>query len=74
MSCHVTALQDQLVSWFYIAVPEMALTLLTVGFQTYSHDTRYSLDFLLPNNYRLRVSKVAFEDKDKENVFFSAIG
>ena len=52
MSCHVTALQDQLVSWFYIAVPEMALTLLTVGFQTYSHDTRYSLDFQLPNNYR----------------------
>ena len=63
MACHVTALQDQLVSWFYIAVPEMALTLLTVGFQTYSHDTRYSLDFQLPNNYRQLSIFYSFEGK-----------
>ena len=63
LSCHVTALQDQLVSWFYISVPELQLTLLTVGFQTYSHDSRFSLDFQHPNNYRLRVSGVQYQDK-----------
>ena len=63
LSCHVTALQDQLVSWFSISVPDMSLVLLTVGFQTYSSDTRFSLDFQHPNNYRLRVSRVKVEDK-----------
>ena len=63
MSCHVTALQDQLVSWFSISVPDMSLVLLTVGFQTYSSDARFSLDFQHPNNYRLRVSRVRVEDK-----------
>ena len=63
LSCHVTALQDQLVSWFTISVPDMSLVLLTVGFQTYSSDTRFSLDFQHPNNYRLRVSRVKLEDK-----------
>ena len=43
LSCHVTALQDQLVSWFTISMPDLALTLLTVGFQTYSHDTRWAV-------------------------------
>ena len=59
----MTALQDQLVSWFSISVPDMSLVLLTVGFQTYSSDTRFSLDFQHPNNYRLRVSRVRLEDK-----------
>ena len=63
LSCHVTALQDQLVSWFSISVPDMSLVLLTVGFQTYSSDARFSLDFQHPNNYRLRVSRVKVEDK-----------
>ena len=39
----MTALQDQLVSWFSIALPDLSLTLLTVGFQTYSADTRYMI-------------------------------
>ena len=33
LSCYVTALQDQLVSWFSISLPDRALVLLTVGFQ-----------------------------------------
>ena len=41
----------------------MALVLLTVGFQTYSSDARYSLDFQHPNNYRLRVSRVQLRDR-----------
>ena len=57
----MTALQDKLVSWFYISVPSLDLTLLTVGFQTYSADPRYSLDFQHPNNYRLRISRVKLE-------------
>ena len=61
LSCRVTALQDKLVSWFYISVPSLHLTLLTVGFQTYSADSRYSLDFQHPNNYRLRISRVKLE-------------
>ena len=61
LSCRVTALQDKLVSWFYISVPQLDLTLLTVGFQTYSADPRFSLDFQHPNNYRLRISRVKFE-------------
>ena len=32
-----------------------------VGFQTYSADPRFSLDFQHPNNYRLRISRVKFE-------------
>ena len=43
-------------------MPDMSLVLLTVGFQTYSSDTRFSLDFQHPNNYRLRVSRVRLED------------
>ena len=41
LACRVTALQDQLVSWFSIALPDLSLSLLTVGFQTYSADTRF---------------------------------
>jgi len=63
LACRVTALQDQLVSWFSIAVPDLSLTLLTVGFQTYSADSRFSLDFKHPNNYRLRISGVRHSDK-----------
>ena len=65
LSCRVTALQDKLVSWFYISVPSLHLTLLTVGFQTYSADPRFSLDFQHPNNYRLRISKVKLEVRKK---------
>ena len=41
----------------------MSLVLLTVGFQTYSSDDRFSLDFQHPNNYRLRVSRVKMSDR-----------
>ena len=37
-------------------------SLLTAG-QTYSSDSRYSLDFQHPNNYRLRVSRVRLQDR-----------
>ena len=41
----------------------MSLVLLTVGFQTYSSDDRFSLDFQHPNNYRLRISRVKMSDR-----------
>lgn len=36
--------------------------LLTVGFLTHSVDTRFLVDFLPPNDYRLRVSNVQWQD------------
>ena len=56
----VTALEKDLVSWLKRDGPIPVL--LTVGFLTHSLDTRFSVDFLPPNDYRLRVSNVHWYD------------
>ena len=56
----VTALEKDLVSWLRRDGPIPVL--LTVGFLTHSVDTRFLVDFLPPNDYRLRVSNVQWQD------------
>jgi hypothetical protein len=43
INCEVTALEENLVSWFLVTTTSSSsptFSLLTVGFQTYSSDTR----------------------------------
>jgi len=71
LDCEVTAVEKDLVSWFLVipsapspsSTPVHSLSLLTVGFQTYSSDYRFLLDFQRPNNYRLRVRDVQLKDE-----------
>lgn len=64
MSIHfcfqVTALEKDLVSWLRRDGPIPVL--LTVGFLAHSFDARFSVDFLPPRNYRLKVSSVDWHD------------
>ena len=63
LDCHVTALENNLVSWFQLDPGLTTLRLLTVGFTTYCSDNRFSLDFLYPQNYRLRIDGVRMGDR-----------
>lgn len=56
----MTAVEKDLVSWLRRDGPVPVL--LTVGFLTHSWDTRFSVDFLPPRDYRLRVSNVGWHD------------
>lgn len=48
------------------SVENSELQLLTVGLQTYTSDTRYSVDFQYPNNWRLQIENV---NKLDENTY-----
>ena len=54
LDCQVTAVEQDLVSWFKVpAVGVRIPMLLTVGFRpAFSKEDRYSLDFTPPHNYR----------------------
>ena len=56
----MTALEKDLVSWLRRDGPFPVL--LTVGFLTHSQDSRFSVDFAPPRDYRLKVSKVDWTD------------
>ena len=56
----VTALEKDLVSW--LRRRDLFPVLLTVGFLTHSQDSRFSVDFAPPNDYRLKVSNVGWND------------
>ncbi len=56
----VTALEKDLVSWLRRDGPIPVL--LTVGFLTHSFDSRFSVDFLGPRDYRLKVTNVGWAD------------
>jgi len=53
LNCRVMDLQDKTVSW--VRRHEQELHLLTVGMQTYSTDSRFSLHFQHPNDWRLQI-------------------
>lgn len=56
----VTALEKDLVSWLRRDGPIPVL--LTVGFLTHSFDSRFSVDFLPPRDYRLKVAQINWQD------------
>nr|XP_029731196.1 uncharacterized protein LOC115267843 [Aedes albopictus] len=66
LSCRISLLQDKTVSWVRRKHGETDLQLLTVGKQTYSGDSRYTIEFQYPNNWRL---KIAAANKNDEGVY-----
>ncbi|XP_011504604.1 PREDICTED: Down syndrome cell adhesion molecule [Ceratosolen solmsi marchali] len=60
LHCRVQNLQTRTVSWVRRRGDE--LHLLTFGQQTYSSDSRFSLDSEMPNNWRLRLSSATERD------------
>ncbi|XP_021705720.1 uncharacterized protein LOC110677949 isoform X2 [Aedes aegypti] len=66
LSCRISLLQDKTVSWVRRKHGETDLQLLTVGKQTYSGDSRYTVEFQYPNNWRL---KIASANKNDEGVY-----
>lgn len=60
LNCRVGMLHDKMVTW--LRNNEDTLELLTVGQATYVGDTRYSLHFKYPNNWRLRIKEVRLTD------------
>lgn len=71
LDCKVTAVEEDLVSWFWLSesfqeaeIPEALPVLLTVGFRPpYAGEDRFSLDFSPPYNYRLRINNVQWKDE-----------
>ncbi|XP_063709038.1 uncharacterized protein LOC134837585 [Culicoides brevitarsis] len=63
LNCKVAILQDRTVTWVQRKHNSDNLQLLTVGNHTYSADTRFSVDFQHPNNWRLKISAAALNDE-----------
>ncbi|CRK97509.1 CLUMA_CG010898, isoform A, partial [Clunio marinus] len=71
LNCKINLLQDKTVSWvrrmyYYDSDDEpqrQELQLLTVGTNTFVADTRYSVDFQFPNNFRLMIQNVTKRDE-----------
>lgn len=64
LDCRISLLQDKMVSW--VRRKEDDLQLLTVGHHTYSSDSRYSMDFQYPSNWRL---KITYANKRDEGLY-----
>ncbi|XP_059610823.1 uncharacterized protein LOC132257795 isoform X2 [Phlebotomus argentipes] len=62
-NCKITYLADKMVSWVRRNPETDELQLLTVGHHTYSADSRFSVDFEYPNNWRLRIAMVDQRDE-----------
>ncbi|XP_059487440.1 uncharacterized protein LOC132203584 [Neocloeon triangulifer] len=54
MNCRISLLQDKTVSWVR-RKDGKELELLTVGLHTYTGDSRYTVEFQYPNNWRLQI-------------------
>ncbi|XP_055716820.1 uncharacterized protein LOC129810396 isoform X2 [Phlebotomus papatasi] len=65
-NCKITYLADKMVSWVRRNPETDELQLLTVGHHTYSADSRYSVDFEYPNNWRLRI---VMADRRDEGIY-----
>ena len=63
LSCRVTSLERDLVSWFRRDSEDQLPVVLTVGFKPHSSENRFILDFKEPNDYRLRIQSVQWRDK-----------
>ncbi|GAB0092775.1 hypothetical protein DMENIID0001_078090 [Sergentomyia squamirostris] len=62
-NCKITYLADKMVSWVRRNPETDELQLLTVGHHTYSADSRFTVDFEYPNNWRLRIVNVKQRDE-----------
>ncbi|XP_055382587.1 GATA zinc finger domain-containing protein 14 [Condylostylus longicornis] len=65
LNCRISLLQDKTVSWVKRNHngDEEALELLTVGAHTYTGDSRFTIDFQYPSNWRLKISNVRKTDE-----------
>ncbi|KAJ9585435.1 hypothetical protein L9F63_002782, partial [Diploptera punctata] len=66
LNCRISLLQDKTVSWVRRKHGEDDLQLLTVGLHTYSGDSRYTVEFQYPNNWRLQIK---FTNKRDEGTY-----
>ncbi|KAJ9593565.1 hypothetical protein L9F63_014872, partial [Diploptera punctata] len=66
LNCRITLNLRKLVSWVRRKHGEGELQLLTVGLHTYSGDSRYTVEFQYPNNWRLQIK---FTNKRDEGTY-----
>ncbi|XP_042211648.1 uncharacterized protein LOC121859056, partial [Homarus americanus] len=62
LNCHVLRLGDKTVTWARRRGME-EFHILTIGFQTYHNDHRYSLSFEYPDNWKLQIRDVEKRDE-----------
>ncbi|XP_037906309.1 uncharacterized protein LOC119648612 [Hermetia illucens] len=64
LNCRISLLQDKTVSWVKRkGSGANPLQLLTVGMHTYSGDSRFTIDFQYPNNWRLKIGQAKKSDE-----------
>ncbi|XP_057330154.1 uncharacterized protein LOC130670717 isoform X2 [Microplitis mediator] len=63
LDCKISLLQGKTVSWIRRHEDGEKMTLLTYGQQTYTGDTRYSVEFQYPDNWRLKIRNVNSSDE-----------
>lgn len=63
LSCKISQLQDKTVSWVRRLADTNEMLLLTVGMHTYSSDARFRVDFLYPDDWRLRIDNATKADE-----------
>uniref|UniRef100_A0ABD2X8V4 Ig-like domain-containing protein n=1 Tax=Trichogramma kaykai TaxID=54128 RepID=A0ABD2X8V4_9HYME len=63
LDCRISLLQDKTVSWVRHQNSDEKMNLLTVGQQTYTGDSRYTVEFQYPDNWRLRIKSVNSSDE-----------
>ncbi|XP_033227880.1 hemicentin-1-like, partial [Belonocnema kinseyi] len=63
LDCRISMLHDKVVSWVRRQEDGEKMTLLTVGRTTYTGDSRYTVDFQYPDNWRLQMRFVNSSDE-----------
>ncbi|KAH0955295.1 hypothetical protein HN011_002645, partial [Eciton burchellii] len=63
LDCRISLLQDKTVSWVRRHESGEKMSLLTVGQHTYTGDSRYTIEFQYPDNWRLRIKHVNSSDE-----------
>ncbi|EFN84513.1 Limbic system-associated membrane protein, partial [Harpegnathos saltator] len=63
LDCRISLLQDKTVSWVRRQENGGKMNLLTVGQHTYTGDSRYTIEFQYPDNWRLRIKRVNSSDE-----------
>ncbi|XP_031780180.1 titin homolog isoform X1 [Nasonia vitripennis] len=63
LDCRISLLQDKTVSWVRRQDNGEKMNLLTVGQQTYTGDSRYTVEFQYPDNWRLQIKNVNSSDE-----------
>ncbi|XP_043501415.1 uncharacterized protein LOC122523615 isoform X1 [Polistes fuscatus] len=63
LDCKISLLQDKTVSWVRRQDNGEKMNLLTVGRQTYTGDSRYTIEFQYPDNWRLQIKSVNSSDE-----------